>query len=865
LGRITELYWLMVVLTLSSFAGAAPQPLLRQDVPAAKEYLKPLDRLDRGLSLDLIVGLPLRDPEGLQEFIRRLYNPASTDYHKFLTPDEFTARFGPAETDYRSAVEFLKTNGFIITGVSTNRMLINIRGTVDVIERVFHVGMRHYRHPLEARTFYSPDTMPSVDFATPMLAVTGLDNYQLPRPRNLEASALDEAAVQTGSGPGGAWMGVDFRKAYAAGVTLDGTGQTAGLLEFNGYYTNDITAYEVQAGLPDVPLSNVLLENFDGSPGTDTTAIAEVSLDIEMVVAMAPGLSQVIVYEARPMGFGNDILNRMANDNLAKQLSCSWSFAIDANSEQIFQQFAAQGQSFFSASGDDGAYSGAIPSPEDDPYITIVGGTTLTCDSGGDWAAETVWNDGSQHSGGGGTSLTYGIPYWQAGIGMSNNAGSVTMRNTPDVAMVADNIYVLYNNGVAGAFSGTSFAAPLWAGFTALVNQLAAANGDSPAGFINPAVYSIGKGSNFAACFHDITAGANTNAGSPNRYYATSGYDLCAGWGTPTGSNLISALSTPEPLRIWPQDPITASGPPGGAFVIINPNTVLTNVGPNGLSWQAGTAVPWLSVVPGSGSLEPGGPAATLVLSLNSSANTLTAGTYTAMLWYTNLTDGFVLPRQVSLQVWQSLIRNGNFETGDFSWWTLSGNTNGIQLAGDPLHARSGQFGAELGPALSLGYLSQNVYTVPGQSYLLSLWLDSSDGQTPNEFVLSWNGSVLGDWVNMGKIGWTNIQYLVVATADHTLLQFGFRDDPSYLGLDDITLEAVSRPYLQAAAVGSGLIVITWTTVPGLSYQLEYATNLASPVWTGSGPLIPATNSITTVTLGMGGDSRRFYRLKVEP
>src|ERR1035438_2317830 len=114
-----------------------------------------------------------------------------------------------------------------------------------------------------------------------------------------------------------------------------------------------------------------------------------------MAIAMAPGLSKVIVYEAGPYGIWFDVLNRMATDNLAKQLSCSWYLPGGTNdpvADGIFQQMAAQGQSFFSASGDYDAYTGLVNFPDDSPYITLVGGTTLTTSGpGGSWVLESVW------------------------------------------------------------------------------------------------------------------------------------------------------------------------------------------------------------------------------------------------------------------------------------------------------------------------------------------------------------------------------------------------------------------------------------------------------------------------------------------
>ncbi len=106
----------------------------------------------------------------------------------------------------------------------------------------------------------------------------------------------------------------------------------------------------------------------------------------------------------------------------------------------------------------------------------------------------------------GGISTVYPIPSWQQGISMAANQGSTTMRNSPDVSLVADNINVVWGNTLIGSstdwtVTGTSLATPLWAGFMALVNQQAAANGQPPIGFANPALYAIGKSSNYQSCF----------------------------------------------------------------------------------------------------------------------------------------------------------------------------------------------------------------------------------------------------------------------------------------------------------------------------------------------------------------------------
>jgi cytochrome c oxidase assembly protein Cox11 len=529
--------------------SAQPQ-VLRGHVPAVVSQLTPIGRLPAEQRLKLAIGLPLRDPGGLDQLLQQLYQPGSPIFHQWLTPAELTERFSATEQDVRTVSDWAKAHGLNVTLQHPNRVVLDVEGTVANIEAALHVMLRVYNHPTEARTFFAPDTDPSIDAPATVEAISGLDDFALPHPLH-RIKPLDSSgpiSPRSGSGPSGTYRGGDFRAAYVPGTSLDGTGQTVGLLQFDGYYTGDITAYETQAGLPNVPLTNVAIDGGVSTPGSGNS---EVCLDIEMVIAMAPGVSRIYVYEAPNPSPWVDLLSRMQTDNLSKQLSCSWGGGTtNPSAETIFKMMAGQGQSFYNATGDSDAFTGAIPFPSDSTNITQVGGTTLTTTGpGGSYVSEKVWNwglvQGSYVGSSGGISTFYPIPSYQAPVNMSKNQGSTTMRNVPDVALVGDNIYVTYNNGSAGSFGGTSCAAPLWAGFTALINQQAAANGSNPIGFMNPPVYNIGLGANYLTDFHDITVGDNTWSGSPTKFYATNGYDLCTGWGTPNGMNLINALTGP--------------------------------------------------------------------------------------------------------------------------------------------------------------------------------------------------------------------------------------------------------------------------------------------------------------------------------
>jgi kumamolisin len=196
---------------------------------------------------------------------------------------------------------------------------------------------------------------------------------------------------------------------------------------------------------------------------------------------------------------------------------------------------AAQGQTFLVATGDDGykLKKGGVW-PSDDRYVTAVGGTDLSTDGpGGAWHGERGW----RFSGGGPSPDAIPIPKYQVPFINTQNGGSTTLRNVPDVAGDADeDNFSCFNGGCFTGFGGTSYAAPIWAGFIALANQYAAVVGKPPVGFLNPALYKIGADPDYASVFHDEVKGYN------GRYRAGPGFDLVTGFGSPNGQGFIKAL-----------------------------------------------------------------------------------------------------------------------------------------------------------------------------------------------------------------------------------------------------------------------------------------------------------------------------------
>jgi len=593
--------------------------------------------------LHLSIVLPLRDPAGLTALLSRLYDPSSPDYRKFLTVQQFTDQFGPSAEDYAQVVAFAKANGFTVTDTPANRLIVPIRGSVAQINQAFNVQMNVYQHPTEKRTFFSPDREPSLNLSVPVSAIAGMDSYSLPRPLSSRLPSGAQPLAVNGSGPGGSYLGSDMRAAYYGGSTLTGLGQTVGLLEFGGYFLSDVNLTFSNAGQSySVPINNVLIDDATGAPNVDD---GEQVLDIVQAIGMAPGLSQVRVYIGSTDELDDaNVLNKMVSEDIAQQLSNSWAWqpADPTTDDVFFEEMAAQGQSFFVASGDLGAYDAAISPffyPAEDANVTAVGGTSLTtAAAGGSWASEVAWNFPPDGSGGGISPDNIAIPGWQSGVANSANGGSATIRNIPDVAAEGnfDN-YSCDLGECSGDWGGTSFAAPRWAAFMALVNQQAVEAGNAPnggVGFLNPPLYLLAEGANYGTDLHDIVSGNNETDYQPVYFNAVTGYDLVTGWGSPAGQSLINDLAGPAVPGFFlsPAQPTVALNPGGNASV----NLTITDVG--GFTGSVNFAV--TSTLPSgvTAAFSPNPSTGTTALTLTATSN---AATTTASVTVTG-TSGMI-------------------------------------------------------------------------------------------------------------------------------------------------------------------------------------------------------------------------------
>jgi len=516
-----------------------------------------LGGLDASTNVPLTFILPLRNKQALEELIQRIYDPTNQQhYGKYLTTEEFTERFGPTKKDYDQVIAYAKSLGLAVTKTHSNRTLLTVSGPARSIETSFNLRLHHYQMT-NGRNFYAPNDNPEVPayIASILHCIVGLDNHAVRHSFNRrkqvkEWFSISNAASRTyPSGPGGGYSPSDLLTAYnLTQVSAKGSDQIIALFELGGYQASDINAYTSYFGLPPANLKNILV---DGGPGSGIDP--EVTLDIELAIALAPE-SQIYVYEGPNSDQGViDTYNQIATDNVANQVSTSWGMGENLVNAQylqaenaIFQQMAAQGQTIYAAAGDSGAYDDypnsralVVDDPASQPYIVGVGGTSLTVNSGsGAYENESVWNDGlGNGAGGGGVSKVWPIPSWQKNV---STVSSKTHRNVPDVALNADQGtgYAIYYDGQWTIYGGTSCAAPLWAAFTACINEELAAAQMPQLGFVNPSLYAIGVGPSYTDNFHDITMGNNLH------YSASTGYDNASGWGSFNGANLFASLTS---------------------------------------------------------------------------------------------------------------------------------------------------------------------------------------------------------------------------------------------------------------------------------------------------------------------------------
>jgi kumamolisin len=550
---------------------------------------QPVSNTAANQKIALAIGLNLRNADNLTSYLQQISSPSSPLYRHYLNPASFAALYGPLPQSETAVVNYLRSQGFTITGTYANHLLVDAVGTVAQAEQAFQVQINNYR-TASGNSVFANASAPSlpVSIAPLISSVSGLDDtvqYQR-HPLTSDASIVlkqqtatscpqpGSTAAPTSYTPAQIATAYDFTRLYNQGIS--GDGQSVGLLELDGYSSADISAYMACFGGLHTTISNISIDGFNGAAGSSA---AEVELDMEMVLGLAPHLSNLRVYEAaNALPSYNDAWARIVSDHVPV-VSTSWVFCEEGagmsneiRQENIFfQAAAAQGQTILAASGDlgaNGCYNPqtganaqpAVDDPASQPYVTGVGGTTLHINFDNSYNYEQVWNDRAIGNGasGGGISQVWSMPAWQQAPGVAN-AFTNGFREVPDVAINADpqTGYDVYckvggcaNHGWM-VIGGTSAAAPVWAALVALANEYALKVNGLMVGFLNPSLYDIAHGAygtSYSQAFHDIVPvqGAINNndyVGTGNTYPTASTYDLATGLGSFDAFNLLQNLN----------------------------------------------------------------------------------------------------------------------------------------------------------------------------------------------------------------------------------------------------------------------------------------------------------------------------------
>lgn len=548
-------------------------------------------------TLDLSAVLALRNTGQLAKLENDLQDRHSPNYHKWLTTDEFIARFGPT-TDQLSAVAgWVAGQGFHVTAVSQRTRRVSFTGTVRTITQAFATSM------VTDGTNYvnTSDPIVPAELASSIQAVLGLSTLPEPPTSDLRSQSAPQASsrslakilsdeIVNGQGPD--FAPSDLYTFYNEVPVLNGgnrgTGppDCVGLPELGDVANAALRKFNRQFNLPPLALRKILVNGRNpGLPGDN-----EPALDVEWVHAVAPN-TPIYFYLADSKTPYLDAITRAVDDNRCGAISSSVEdLCPDVATLGVYnselEQGVVQGQTFFHSSGDYGANwycgnvipvepiydqsscdvvprdgTGSQPSVDEEaasPFLTSVGGTQFNpiylagfdASLVGD-GLEVAWNEGGnkgeycpvKDSSGGGKSSVFAKPAWQTGLNVPDDSA----RDVPDISIGADGsapgFFVYSREAGANSVSlvatgGTSIASPIWAAISRLIAQ---SQGVTRLGNINPRLYELGNLQSPVSGLHDILQGDNDDGGIPG-YSAATGYDQVTGWGSPNIALLVAAF-----------------------------------------------------------------------------------------------------------------------------------------------------------------------------------------------------------------------------------------------------------------------------------------------------------------------------------
>lgn len=530
-------------------------------------------------ALAMRLTMALRNRAELAQLLADQQDPASPDYHRWLTPDEFTSRFGPTDADLARVKDWLSKKGFTVKSADASTREVSFIGTAAQAQNAFAVKIAA---TADGR-LYSNTADPAVpaELAPLIESIHGLDNLLHSKAAVRRASNLATSPATTingghaNFGPPDIYDFYDETPLLNASPPVDGgnTGCIA-VVEDSNIDEDAANAFNTQFGLPALTGANFSIVLVDGLDPGQNGDEDEAMVDVSYAHTVAPASSIRIYLGDRKNNSAAAVLDAIHAAVTEKHAPCtaiSISFGFCGGSKafyktqsSFFAQAAAQGQSVFVATGDAGAAGLQLDKSTNgcvigttrkvnelatSPNVTAIGGTEFTpaydtngIDDGS--VSESVWND-SDGTAGGGESKVFKKPKFQKGVFAQDQ-----MRDIPDVSFAASPATPGFFYGgrdgkgapaVLCCIGGTSIGAPSWAGISQLISQRAG----GPVGNLNTRIYQLGaQGSVATTGIRDVTSGNNSYARVIG-FSAGPGYDKASGWGTVDMGVFVPAYLAP--------------------------------------------------------------------------------------------------------------------------------------------------------------------------------------------------------------------------------------------------------------------------------------------------------------------------------
>ena len=527
--------------------------------------------------LDQMTVVLARSPQqqtALESFLAEQQNPASPEYHHWLTPSEVGDRFGLSQQDISAITGWLQSQGLHVNWISPSRIFIGFGGTAADLGRALQTELHNYTVNGTQRLSVSSDPMVPQALVPAVKAIRGLYTIE-ERPLHHVDSMQSESPLLTTSNGSHFIAPADFATIYDIPAGVSGSGQSIGIVGRARTNFADFTNFRQKTGTSFPNPTEIVPTTFGGvDPGpafttpqgssVDTGEQSEATLDVMRAGSVAPSATLLLVVATSASGGIEADAQYLVQTSPAPVQVMTISFGACESSagpanvnfwDTLFQQAAAEGISSFVSSGDSGA-SGCdisfqtppgVPLPNSPNYIcsssfaTCVGGTEFN-DTGTPsayWSStsgsglssalgyipEGAWNEPlngtspEPASSGGGVSLVIPTPSWQTGIGVPV---ARTGRYTPDVSFSSashDGYFGCFAAGAGSCVTGSngSFQFEFFAGTSAAAPAMAgiAALLDqsigSAQGNLNPKLYSLATST--PAAFHDVTVASSGVSG----------------------------------------------------------------------------------------------------------------------------------------------------------------------------------------------------------------------------------------------------------------------------------------------------------------------------------------------------------------